>query len=328
MSWSYLSEGHWNPLDEPRFGFMNVLSESIKQMEAKYPDLLPDIRSGSIIFVGSDYGGQHDFAQYQSLSFLFADLERCAIWERRRRQIRQHMLRDRRRMSYKRLGDRRRKRAVLQWLEAANSIPGLLTTILVEKRIESLFSQEGKLQMRDPKFKDYANWNAAAFEKLLRVVHFVGFFIAGLSAPNQDVLWITDEDDIVANEDRLREVVKLFANVSSHYLTHDLRHVRIGTTKSDSGTRDLEDLVSIPDFAAGALSELLTEYSRIGIIPKSEVGFPPPKDLSKKARVVMNWFADHTQPLKRMVYLVEEEKESKRLSVKYLRLQGSRDFLA
>jgi hypothetical protein len=40
----------------------------------------------------------------------------------------------------------------------------------------------------------------------------------------------------------------------------------------------------------------------------------------------MNWFADHTQPLKRLVYLIEEEKDSKALNLRYLRFHGLQDY--
>ena len=50
--------------------------------------------------------------------------------------------------------------------------------------------------------------------------------------------------------------------------------------------------------------------------------------LPQKAKEVLDWFADHTQPLKRMVYLIDEEPESFRLRLTYLRLHGLRDFAA
>jgi hypothetical protein len=87
---------------------------------------------------------------------------------------------------------------------------------------------------------------------MLRVVHIVSFFLAGLSRAHQNVIWITDEDEIAANDNRMRELTNLFGNISSHYLPHSMGHFRCGTMKSDDGSRQLEDLASIPDLVAGA----------------------------------------------------------------------------
>src|SRR6478609_1558607 len=39
--------------------------------------------------------------------------------------------------------------------------------------------------------------------------HFAGLLLRGLSGPGQDVWWFTDQDEIVANEQRLRSFVSL-----------------------------------------------------------------------------------------------------------------------
>jgi len=317
---------HWEHLQNPVLGTMNKFSESLVRLETKYPNLLPDIRRGSVIFIGSDYGGQHSVAQYESLAFLFADLEHCHEWEQQRRQFRQTLLSDGRRLSYKTLGDRNRRRALFPFLTAANSIPGITVTILIDKKIESLFQREGRLKTAASELQEYSHWDDRVFEKLLRVVHWCSFFLAGLSRLHQDVLWFTDEDAIVANEERLREFVKIFEKVAGHYMSHTLGHVRIGTTKSDTGSRDIEDLVAIPDIVAGSLCEILTEYYKLGGLPSSELMLPLPPSSPKKTKEVMNWFADHTQPLKRLVYLLEEEKDSKALNLRYIRFHGLLDY--
>ena len=100
--------------------------------------------------------------------------------------------------------------------------------------------------MTRPDLAAYSHLRASVFERMLRVVHLVSFFTAGLSRAGQDVLWFTDVDDIAANNERIVELTNVWANVFSHYLQHDLRHVRCGTTQCDNGTLQLEDLASIP----------------------------------------------------------------------------------
>jgi hypothetical protein len=74
-------------------------------------------------------------------------------------------------------------------------------------------------------------------------------------------------------------------------LPHMLRHLRIGTTRSDTGRRDVEDLVAIPDLVAGAWSALLHAYREEGIA-LSRVIAPAPRRLPAKAQRVLGWFSN------------------------------------
>ena len=131
MTYLHLGPQRWNHPSDPKLGFMNIFGEDITRLESKYPNILPDLRQSSIIFVGSDYSGQHDFAQYESLSFLFADLERCGDWEQQRQQVRRQFLPDGRRLSYKNLGDRKRQRALIPFSMLPTPFQDLLLPFLL-----------------------------------------------------------------------------------------------------------------------------------------------------------------------------------------------------
>lgn len=294
-------------------------------MELRHPDFLPDLRKGPVIFIGSDYSGQHDLAEYETFTFLFADLENCIRWGKLRCDFRKEFLRDGRRISYKGLNDKKRRKALLPFLYAANSIPGLVVTILVDKTIEVLFEPIENAELWDSPLKDYKHWKRPVFEKLLRIIHFASLFLSGMSRPYQNVMWITDEDEIVPNDERLREAVNLFGVICSQYLNHTLGHFRWGTTKLDSEARQLEDLVSVADLVAGSLSSVLTNYKKQGSVPKSELIVPPPQNLPRKTKDVMDWFSDNTQILKRVVYLIEPSQGQTGFNLKHLRFHGSND---
>jgi hypothetical protein len=303
---------------------MDQLSQMIEHVERAEPRAIPDLRRGNLFFVASDYSGEHDVAEYQVLSLLFADLQQCGAWERQRVLVRRKYLSDGRRMSFKNLRDKRRRYALEEFLSAANSITGLSLSVLIDKRITSLFRESGSIDLNGPEFKTFSHWRAKSFEKMLRVVHLVSFFLAGLSRSGQDVLWITDEDEIAANDDRLREVTNLFGNVSSHYLSQAMGHFRFGTTKSDDGSRQLEDLASIPDLVAGALADVLLAYHEQGTMPSNSLFVFRPQNLKAKTVEIMNWFSTDTESLKRLVYVIEADEHPK-LSIKRLRLHGSND---
>lgn len=315
----------WGTLNSSVSGLMRGFSESISQMELRHPGLLPDIRKGDTIFIGSDYGGQHGLAQYETYTFILADFENCVTWGKLRRDWRRVFLSDGRRMSYKNLNDKRCRKALLPFLQATNSIPGLVVAVLVDKRIKTIFEPVAYLEIEKPPLKNSSHWKRPVFEKLLRIVHFASLFLSGLSRPYQNVIWITDEDEIVPNDERLREATNLFGIISSHYLNHTLGHFRWGTTKLDSRERQLEDLVSIADIVAGSLSSVLTKHKEQDTVPKSELMVPPPQNLPRKTKDIMNWFSDNTQILKRLVYAIEPLEGRTGFNLKHLRFHGSRD---
>lgn len=306
---------HWRHLNNTALDFMNSFSDSIRLHEERREVSIPDLRQGQIIFVASDYSGQHHLAQYEAMSFLFVDPANCGEWERQRHDVRGRHLRDGRRLAYKSLGDRLRRRSLVPFLHAANHIGGLLVVLLVDRQIATVF-RRGEVDEVPVK---YRCWNNGVFERVLRAVHFVSFFLAGLSRPGQDLLWVTDEDEIAANDNQLRTLVNLFANVSSHYLPHDLGRARIGTTLSDSGRRDVEDLTSVADLAAGALAECAAVHNSSRML-SSVLFVPLAPQVATKARVILDWVALTDVPLKRLVYLIDEDAESRRLQLKLVRL--------
>lgn len=309
----------WNRLNNPAFGLMNTLSDSIASVSNDSIGVLPDLRKGQTILIGSDYGGQHQGVNYQSLSYLFADVEQCGDWLYHREEVRRRYLKDGRRFSYKALNDNQRKRALFPFLQAANSIPGLSVTLLIDRRIRSLFQEDSTDERQQ-----FQSWQSASVEKLLCVLHFAGLFVAGLSTPNQDILWITDQDEIAANPQRLEQMVNVFATIASHYLSHDLRHLRIATTASDTGIRDIEDFVALPDLVAGCLTEILSSYSSYAYLDSSII-LPPKQNVSAKATAIANWFSDSSQPLKRLVYVIDENEASRKFRVTNVRFWGTRD---
>jgi hypothetical protein len=322
-----MPENQWKYPDRPELGLMNIVNRMIRDLDATNSSALPTLRRGSTILVGSDYSGQHSRSAYESLSFVLADIEHCQNWMARRCRLRAGTLDDRRRFSYKALRDRRRSSVISDFLSAADEIPGLLVVVLTRKSIKSLFKTSGRIERTDREIRSLAHWAPHVVEKLLRIVHFLSLFLSGLSREGQDVLWLTDEDDIAANPQKHRELTTTFGKIFSHYLRHNLRHVRIGTTASDTGKRDVEDFVAVADLAAGALCEVLNAYLKGGVLPTPGLFLPPPIRLDKKALNILNWFSDCAHSLKRLVLSIEPVEDSTSLSIRQLTFHGSNSYL-
>ena len=273
-------------------------------MAIESPMRLPDLRSAPALYVTSDYSGEHRGASFQVLSILITDPSRCEQWLRARNEVRREFLSDGRRMSFKQLRDRQRAEALVPWLRAADLIPGICFAIGIERNYGSMFDPPAPLNLSHPSFAPYAKWPRATLEKACRLCHFVGLTVAAMASPGQDVFWYTDEDEIASHAQRLRELVNLFAWVSSHYLTVDLRHLRVGTTAMDDGSRLVEDLASIPDLVAGAVSEVLARKTAENVTLTDTLLWPV-SEPTDKAMTVLSWLGTIPAELKRLSCVVE-----------------------
>jgi hypothetical protein len=302
---------------------MNQLSELIQCVDLSDFDQLPDLRRGSIILIGSDYGGHHTSSDYEVLSFLLADIQHSSEWAIKRRRVRSELPNDGRRFAFKSLGDKALSRVLPQFLAAGDLIPGLLVSVLVHKHIASLFKLVGRIAESDPEISEFPGWKPKVMERLLRVAHFASLFIAGLSRANQDVLWITDEDAIAPNETKHQQLVTIFGRICSHYLSHNLSRIRVATTASDTGKRDVEDFVALSDLAAGALAEIVTLHARNGTLGFAGITVPVPDGCSYKTINIMNWLSDHRPALKKLSFSVDSIPDSKALTLRLLTFTGS-----
>jgi hypothetical protein len=314
---------NWRLGDRPDLGAMNVVNGLVRALDLSNPTALPCFDGAGHLLVGSDYGGQHSSSQFEALAFVVTDAGALHPWLNARSRLRAKYLPDRRRMSFKALGDRLRMEALPAFLSAADLLHGVLLVVLVDKRIASLFKSDDDIEAAAPQVRPLADWPARTAERVLRICHVVSLALAGLTHEGQHILWVTDQDEIAANVQRHTEFVKAFSMISSHYLEHTLGHLRIATTASDTGTRDLEDFVAIADLAAGAVCHVLNSYREAGTSPMLGVLVPPPRGVAPKAERLLHWFSDQRSSLKRLVISFEPIEKSSRLLIRHYAFNGS-----
>jgi hypothetical protein len=204
-----------------------------------------------------------------------------------------------------------KRRALPHFLGAANDIPGILITVGVSKRHPSLFRREGRIDMTEDELRPYQQWERDTFEKLLRAVHFLSFFLAGLSANDQSFMWYSDDDDIAPNSgetDRSRtlELGEIWRNVITHYVPHHVPQITIGTEKDDDPSKSLSDLLAIPDLACGAWCRLLSHVTGAEFLnakPALTAALPA---LPQHVLSLLSWFAEAQHSLKRLLVVIDE----------------------
>ncbi len=312
----------WRRLPEGQFGLMNGVDDVVARAAQRDPSLLPDLRSSQTLLAASDYSGQQKGSCFEAYAFLFTTLDHWPHWERRRLRLRATTSVGKRRLGFKSLGDWRKRKALPGFLGAADELPGLCVVVLVERSIGSLFQKSPRLQFNKDELHRYAHYGPIVFERLLRVVHLLSFFVAGLSSPGQNLMWFTDQDDIAANDERVIELTHIVGNIASHYLQHDLGHVRCGTTACDNGTLQIEDLVAVADLAAGAAAELATRYRSQGTMPAGAVIVPEPAKLTRKTKELLGWLCQSGVQLKRLILILEAARGTTEISVKHLQLHN------
>lgn len=298
-----VSDKIWHSVSAPMGTFIGLFNSELSYLDGKYEGFLPDIRSSSTLLLGSDYSGESSDSPYSVYSFVMTTLDSWKKWESSRIEIRRTHLTEFRRMSFKRLNDGQRRRALMPFLQAANDLNGLSFSIAVNKECKSFFEKTPPLNLSNPEFARYRKWKPAVLEKAFFIVHVLGTLLGGLAACGQDVFWFSDEDSIAANDERISELTSLFAWISSSYLDFDLGNLRCGTSRSDNGTLQLEDFLAIPDLVAGAIAEQM----RTPFLNPSSTGnfWMSRGDFSNKTRNITWWLSDASQSLKRLLCIIE-----------------------
>jgi hypothetical protein len=316
---------NWKLDESPQFGFLNSVIRLTRSTEGTTTAGLPDLRRNATLFIGSDYSGSHKESDYNVFSFIIADFDAARRWTAKASTLRKCLLTDNRRLSFKKLNDKNIRRLLPFFLTSADSISGVLVSVAVSKKIESLFGSMGDHVAT----QELAQWKPHVRERLGRIAHFVSLFLSGLTGEFQNILWITDADDVIANQAMHRQFVKVFAWICSNYLSHTLGHLRIGSTASDTGKRDVEDLVAIPDFAAGTLSELITQQTRNSCLPQRLL-VPLTSSCRPITARIAAWLSDSSRALKKVSFVIDPSELSEGVTVKLIHLRnrpsGAVDF--
>lgn len=262
------------------------------------------IRAAPSLGLFSDYGGAHKGAPFEVFSFLVTTPYGLLKWWGTRQRLREGELGTERRMAYKRLNDKVRLNCLPDYLEAVDQIEGLLVNFAIDKNAAHRLSEEPQTEIA---FGQIGVWAPRAFRKLTTIGHLAGILVEGIRGDGQDLLWITDEDDIAPNLDKHAEATRLLAHYVSAYCTGALGHFRFGTTASDPGDLHIEDLAAVPDLAAGCLNDVLTE---VFAHPQSQsverLFVPPSVGTPTKLRLVAEWLAGVATPLAKLNIVVDE----------------------
>lgn len=194
----------------------------------------------------------------------------------------------------------------------------VVLTVAFEKKLKDVFARPGDLRDWNAHVGMRGRWNAKKLKRLLRVANLVSLLIGGLGRNGQSVYWISDEDDIFANESHKTDVARLMAGLGNLYIRHTPGQLGLGTTSTDPGDRREEDLVAVANLVAGATAEILTKRpDALVVTPRQFV----PRGLHPKTLTIGNWIADPHPRLRLPIFVCQKSRSGKPV-VRTLRLDS------
>ena len=147
-------------------------------------------------------------------------------------------------------------RALSEYLNALDLLPGFLFSLAIDKRIGSVFG---------PSDKDTERWivevlesegfggrKPAVNEKLLRVIHILAFFVGLFTRDGQKVFWMTDNDAISETEEMHMNTLSLLQRVLTLYTKDGVEFPVLGGALPFADDQlGIRDMLSATDVVAG-----------------------------------------------------------------------------
>jgi hypothetical protein len=303
----------WNKLSSEFLTSRSYFNDVMQAFARDRPQAFSALNRSSTLLVASDFTGAERSSRFNTLSIVIAPIEGVAEWNLYRQALRQKYNLAGRRISYSKLNDRRKREAIREFLYLGNAIVGLSVTTLIDKRIQSIFTPSGYLDPREVvPGRPFEHWKPVVFERVMRAAHFAALLVAGVSSPLQDVIWITDEDEIAASTHGLTDLTEIFGRILGNMLSRPLGHIRVGTTGTTAGDDlAMEDLAALADLIAATVNALVCSYG--DDVPLVSFVALAPEHLSRKAKRLMPVLFAEQALLQKVIFIVEPVPGSQQL---------------
>lgn len=221
--------------------------------------VLPDLGAfgNDSVAIFSDYGGESS-GNYNTYSALVCGFGYTSLFQQKMKAVREKHALGEKEIAFKdfRMGPLRR--ALPDYLDALDNLPGFLCTLAVDKRVPTLFGPQEKstreLLSRTLEAEGLGKRKPEVAEKLLRIVHFTAFLTALLAHDGQKIFWMTDNDAVCANQEAHKQLLAIFERVLSIYCRPNSTFPLIGgAVPFAPRSVEMLDLLSAADVVAGSI---------------------------------------------------------------------------
>lgn len=295
---------HWRHIDNPDKGLVNEVSDYINKLGNSQKVFLPDLRKADNLFIFSDYSINKD-QHLISYSILILDENSVNSFTSIQKYFWQDYSLGSKIIEYKKLNDVFRQRALGPFLHLCNKFNGLILTILFHKHTKSIYTDEIPERLE----QQLVIWKKKPIrEKFCRLREFILVILNGLGREHQNVLWITDKDEIVANNLQLLTANTILKETFSKHLDFSIDTFELKTLDVDSTDQCFEKICSLTDLVAGGLVDFLGDYHNANIFPKEGKIAKPIIHNKLKVNPITNWLSkrEEENPLKKITIKIIE----------------------
>ncbi|MUJ26329.1 hypothetical protein [Aliivibrio fischeri] len=251
-----------------------VLDGCIKQYDRVF-----DTTKFKSFAVYSDYSGKTN-GKFHIYSFLITPLDHVGNYYHAVEQSRRLRELNRGELSFKKMGHNPKMLSVVKdALKFSNNLlPGLLVNVVVDKEINTLFSDDQRNSKKYLKksFEEggFPYLPKQSIESALRITHIFSFLVASVLPNNKPIFWMSDnEDDFYpsSNEKVRKDFLKLLDRVLPLYVSEGYDFINF-CTQGSVDAKWHRELVSLVDISAAGLNDIMTcNLLKQQISSKSEV---------------------------------------------------------
>lgn len=276
-------------VESDTFVIESVLSKCFAEGLRDYFPLVNRLRSSQRIVVITDFSGP-ELQQSYTTGILVADYNDLMHWYQTDLSAWRATEKVPGTIGYKKITDTDERDLIRlnRFLQCASRLPGILVTVTVPKNPKRFFTKKGDCTANEHRILR-GKLGDKTFESLRRFATFLSVVLKPIHRSDQHLLWLCDHDDIIADES--------ICNTTQLHIAAQLgavlgRPTLPGLVKPSDivNTMAAEDVLAVPDVAAGAIGEYLQashiHYGHHGL----DGGYGPPPNVKSKATEIAIWF--------------------------------------
>ena len=287
----------------PKFrGQYSMLAETLQEKllarRSRKRLVLPNLQAfgNETVALFTDFSGEHKEARFRTYSTMICGWNMSDLFLERVKTVRRKYKLWDKEIAFKDFSMGQLSRALPEYLNALDLLPGFLFSLAIDKRIGSVFGPSNKDTERwiteVLESEGFGGRKPAVNEKLLRVIHIVAFLIGLFTRDGQNVFWMTDNDAISETEGMHTNMLSLLQRVLTLYIKDNVQFPILGgAVPFADGDLNTRDMLSATDVVAGSLSQYLTQRASV-----------PPREIQVKDGCdrVLQWLGHDGIGLKKM----------------------------
>ena len=259
---------------------------------------LPDLSAfnNESVAVFSDYGGESS-GNYYTYSAVVCGWSYIGAFASRMAEVRKTNSLGEKEIAFKDFGMGQVRRALPDYLVALNNLlPGFLCTLIVDKKIKTLLGPDEKELAGILRKEGVGEWKQGVVEKLLRIAHMTAFLTTLLARDGQKIFWMTDNDNVCANEEQHKGALALFERATRIYRRRNQNFPLIGGAMPfQPKSLDFLDILSAADVTASTLEHYFT---------RKDKEFEAELAVKPGAESVLRWLTSDGIGLKKATFIV------------------------